>query len=169
MKGVIVQAKDAIRTALKSTQHLVTWYLSDLSDADLLVRPAPGANHIAWQLGHLIVSETRMPGMTLPGTGYPDLPPGFAEQHGPEKAAQEPPTGFATKAQYLDLFNQVRQATLAALDKVSDADLDRPTEGRMATFAPNLGALLLLTSNHSLMHAGQFSVVRRKLGKPILF
>ena len=168
-----MQAKDAIRTALKSTQHFVNWYLSDLSDADLLVRPTPGANHIAWQLGHLVVAEsmfvTKMPGLDLSGARYPDLPPGFAEQHAKDKAAQDPPTGFATKAQYLGLFNQARQATLAALDKVSDADLDRPTEGRMATFAPNLGALFLLTSNHSLMHTGQFSVVRRKLGKPVLF
>jgi hypothetical protein len=26
-----------------------------------------------------------------------------------------------------------------------------------------------LASNHTLMHAGQFSVIRRRLGKPVLF
>jgi hypothetical protein len=50
-----------------------------------------------------------------------------------------------------------------------DADLDKPTQGNMAQFAPTLGALLLLQSNHTLMHAGQFTVLRRKLGKPVLF
>ena len=50
-----------------------------------------------------------------------------------------------------------------------DADLDTPTTGPMAQWAPTLGAILLLTANHALMHAGQFSVVRRKLGKPVLF
>jgi hypothetical protein len=39
----------------------------------------------------------------------------------------------------------------------------------MAKFAPTVGAMLLLNANHVLMHAGQFSVVRRKLGKPVLF
>ena len=39
----------------------------------------------------------------------------------------------------------------------------------MAQFAPTLGSLFLLVSNHALMHGGQFSVVRRKLGKPVLF
>jgi len=39
----------------------------------------------------------------------------------------------------------------------------------MAKIAPTLGALILLQSNHTLMHAGQFTVVRRKLGKPVLF
>jgi hypothetical protein len=39
----------------------------------------------------------------------------------------------------------------------------------MAKFAPTVMALFLLTANHQMMHAGQFSVVRRKLGKPVLF
>ena len=49
------------------------------------------------------------------------------------------------------------------------ADLDKPTPGEMAKYAPTVGALFLLTSNHVMMHAGQFTVVRRKLGKPVLF
>lgn len=163
-----MNAKDAIRTALTSTQNILTWYLADLSDADLLVRPAPNANHIAWQLGHLIASEVQL-GKMVPGAAYPELPAGFAEQHNKTTAAAEPPTGFRSKEEYLGLFKKVREATLATLAKISDADLDKPTPGDMAKFAPNLGALLLLQSNHTLMHAGQFSVVRRKLGKPVLF
>ncbi|MBV8230589.1 MAG: hypothetical protein JO329_11450, partial [Planctomycetaceae bacterium] len=46
---------------------------------------------------------------------------------------------------------------------------DRPATGKVAAFAPTLGHVLLLASNHTLMHAGQFSVVRRLLGKPVLF
>jgi hypothetical protein len=167
-KGVHMTGRDAIRTALTSTQNILGWYLEDLSDADLLVRPVPNANHIAWQLGHLIVSERGM-GQQVAGVRYPELPAGFAEQHDKKKAAEDPPRGFATKAQYLELFNKVRGATVEAVGKLSDADLDRPTEGNMARFAPTLGALLVLTANHVMMHAGQFSVVRRKLGKPVLF
>ena len=81
----------------------------------------------------------------------------------------DPPRGFATKAAYVDLFNRVRDATLAAVEKLNDADFDKPTTGNMAKFAPNVGALLQLAANHTLMHAGQFTVVRRKLGKPVLF
>jgi hypothetical protein len=161
-------AKDAIKTALTSTQQMMSMYLSDLSDADLLVRPVPEANHIAWQLGHLIGAEVWMC-QQLPGAVYPELPAGFADHHQAATSKSEPPQGFATKAQYLDLFNKVRAATLANLAKISDADLDKPTTGRMASFAPTLGDLLVLTANHALMHAGQFTVVRRKLGKPVLF
>jgi hypothetical protein len=163
MRGV-----DAIRTALQSTHHLTTWFLGDLSDADLLVRPAPGANHIAWQMGHLITSEPGL-GSQLPGAAYPELPAGFDKQHGKETQFVDPPAGFATKDRYVELFTRVRNATIANLDTLTDADLDKPTTGPMAQYAPTLGALFLLLSNHALMHAGQFSVVRRKLGKPVLF
>jgi len=129
----------------------------------------PGANHIAWQVGHLIASERNMVRSNLPDTPYPELPAGFADRHGPKETTRDDPAGFATKAVYLDLFNKTRQATLEALAKLSDADLDRPTEGGMAKFAPTLGAFFVLVVNHTMMHAGQFSVTRRKLGKPILF
>lgn len=163
-----MKASQVLETALNSTQFLTNQYLNDLSDADLLVRPAPSANHIAWQLGHVIASEINLVRGQLPNAEYPELSAGFAEQHGKETAGQEPAKGFLTKQQYVDLFNRVRDATKATVAKLSDADLDRPTSGNMAQFAPKLGDLLMLVANHTLMHGGQFTVVRRKLGKPIL-
>ena len=165
-----MNAKDAISNSLKSTQSLLESYVSDLSDADLLVRPVPSANHIAWQLGHLVSAETMLgSSKNIPGATYPELPAGFADQHNKQTAAMDPPKGFRTKEEYIGLFKKVRAATLANLAKLSDADLDKPISGDMAKFAPTVGAVLLLTSNHVLMHAGQFTVVRRKLGKPVLF
>ena len=163
-----MKAKDAIRTALQGTQQVLNWYLADLSDADLLVRPVPGANHIAWQVGHLTCAEKHLLAKQVPGATYPDLPAGFAEQHGKATAASDSPKGFGTKAEYLSLFNQFREATLANLERLSDADLDKPSVGNMAKFAPTVGAMLLFQSNHTLVHAGQFTVVRRNLGKPVL-
>lgn len=159
--------KDAIRTALKSTQHILGMYLGDLADADLLIRPVPAANHIAWQVGHLIAAEQKLLEV-LPGIRFPELPAGFVELHGKEGAGRDAAPGFLKKSEYLDLFNKSRAVSLAALDQMSDADLDQPNTGPMAQFAPTLGALLLLVSNHTLMHAGQFTVVRRKLGKPVI-
>ena len=52
---------------------------------------------------------------------------------------------------------------------LTDADLEKATPGDMAPFAPRIVDLLILLANHTLMHAGQFTVVRRKLGKPVLF
>jgi hypothetical protein len=163
-----MNGKEALKGVLSSTQQMVGWYLGDLSDADLLVRAVPGANHIAWQLGHLIETEHGMGGF-LPGAAYPALPDGFAEKHTSAASKNDSPQSFFTKTQYLELFNGVREATIKGVDQVADADFDKPLTGEMAKWAPTLGALLLLTGNHTMMHAGQFTVVRRKLGKPVLF
>ena len=161
--------KDAIVTALKSTQSILPMYVSDLSNADLLVRPTPTANHIAWQLGHLISSKIQLVSKQLPSAAYPPLPSGFAERHTKETSKIDPPKGFSSKAEYLDLFNKTRDATVAIVAKLSDADLDKATTGEMAKFAPTMGAYFILVSNHTLMHAGQFTGLRRKLGKPVVF
>jgi hypothetical protein len=162
-----MNAKDAIKGSLIGTQQVLEMYLADLSDADLLVRPVPNANHIAWQLGHLIVSEHKTALGHLGGA--PELPAGFAEQHTKATAMADPPKGFGTKEQYLGLFKKIRSATIAGLAKLPEADLDKPVTGDVARLAPTVGALLVLMGNHTMMHAGQFSVVRRKLGKPVLF
>jgi hypothetical protein len=162
-----MRATDTVKAALKSTQETLEWFVSDLSDADLLVRPVPEANHIAWQLGHLIGAESFLIRTELPDAKYPELPAGFAEKHSKETAKLD--SGFSTKAEYVDLSKSMRAATLALLDNLSDADLDRASTGRFAKFAPRLADLFLLVSNHTLMHGGQFTVVRRKLGKPVLF
>ncbi len=154
-----MNAKDAIKYALESNHHVLKGYLADLSDADLLTRPAPGANHIAWQLGHLIGAECHFLGLL--GATPPELPAGFAKKHAKETAGSD--EGFATKAEYLGLLKQVRESAMAALEKTTEADLDKPITGDIAKIAPTVGRLFVLLANHELMHAGQFAVVRRKL------
>jgi hypothetical protein len=139
--------------------------LDDLSGADILVRPSPNANHIAWQLGHLIAAESRLLGR-LPGVAPPVLPDGFADRHNASASHQDSSLGFMRKAEYLEQYNKVREATLTALSQLPDADLDSPNAGPIAPIAPTIGALFLLLANHAMMHSGQFSVVRRTLCKP---
>jgi hypothetical protein len=161
-----MKANEAIRTALKSTSDMLNMFLADLSDADLLVRPVPNANHIAWQIGHLISSEIGLADMAGFKSKYPELPAGFPERHNKNTANSD--TGFGTKAEYLGLYKKVRDTSIALVTSLSETDLDKPTTGRMAEVAPTAGAVFLLMANHTTMHSGQFSVIRRKLGKPVL-
>jgi hypothetical protein len=161
--------REAIKAALEATRGNLHWYVSDFSDADLLVRPVPGANHAAWQIGNVIGGDIYLVQAELPDAKFPELPAGFMEQHGSPGAKDDDPKKFLTKEQYLKLFDAVRSASIAALDKLTDADLDRPTSEKVRAFAPTLGHLFLMVSDHTLMHTGQFTVIRRKLGKPVLF
>lgn len=161
--------RDAIRTALEATRKDLEMLLADFTDTDLFVRPVPNANHAAWQIGNIIGGDIYLIQAEIPDAKFPELPPGFMEQHGTEGAKADGPAGFLKKAEYLKLFADVRAATIAALMKLSDADLDRPASEAMRPYAATLGGIFIMTSNHTLWHAGQFSVIRRKLGKPVLF
>ena len=158
--------KDVIKNTISVCHDVMTTYLSDLSDADLLVRPAPRANHIAWQLGHLIAGEHQM--LTEAGFQMPDLPEGFAEAHANETAASDNPAKFHKKEQYLEWLGQQRAATLAALEATPESDLDKPSPESMREYAPTIGVMFNIVGIHTMMHGAQFVPVRRKLGKPVL-
>ncbi|HVC95518.1 MAG TPA: DinB family protein, partial [Pirellulales bacterium] len=129
------------------------------------VRPVPQANHIAWQLGHLVEAEHEMVNAARPGS-MPDLPAGFKEKHTPEAAKLDDPKAFCTKAEYLELWSEQRAGTLAALDSLTDAELDKPSP---VHYVKTIGALFNMLGVHPLMHVGQWTVVRRKLGRKLLF
>lgn len=160
-------AKQVLEHTIRFCDNVLRAYLSDLDDGELLVRPVPGANHIAWQLGHLIASERSL--VSELGHAMPELPPGFAEAHSRETAGLDDPQRFASKRQYLELLDRVRAGTLAALHKTAEPDFDRPAPERFRAYAPTVMSVFHLVGTHMLMHAGQFVPVRRKLGKPVLF
>jgi len=146
---------------------LTQMYLSDLNDADLLVRAIPGTNHIAWQMGHMIAGSDMM--LTALGHKPLGLPDGFVQAHSKETAASDDPQQFKSKAEYLELFERAKQAVLAAAVATPAETLDEMGPESMRAYAPTVADVLLLASNHWLMHAGQFAIIRRKLGKPPMF
>jgi hypothetical protein len=163
-----MNTREALKSAMNGGQHLVDDYLKDLSDAELLVRAIPGTNHIAWQLGHLIGSENFMLEAVRPGS-MPKLPEGFKEQHDKTKAGSDNPGDFLTKAEYLDLFKEQRGGTLALLETMSDEELSREAPPPLISFLKRVGDVFTMQGTHTVMHAGQWAIIRRKLGRPPLF
>jgi hypothetical protein len=161
-----MKAQDVIKNSAEMSTQVAMGYVNDLSDAELLHRPAPACNHINWQLGHLILAENQLMEKIAPGS-MPALPAGFAEKYSAEAAKSDDPKAFCSKADLLRISAEQRQASLAALAKTSESDLDKPSG---MEWAPTVGALLsAATGGHWLMHVGQWAVVRRQLGRPPLF
>ena len=158
---------DLIQRTMGQCHEIMQAYLGDLTDADLLVRPVPGANHIAWAIGHLIESEHEM--MTLLGYDMPELPAGFTAAHTKETASSDDSAKFFSRNEYVELLEKTRAATLAGLKATPEANLDKPTPEQMQVYAKTVADGLMMIGLHELMHAGQFSPIRRKLGKPPLF
>jgi hypothetical protein len=159
--------KNHIRWQIEQCHWITMSYVQDLNDADLLLRPVPGMNHIAWQLGHLIASNQKMLGWL--GQPGPALPSGFADGYTKETAGSDDSAKFATKDVYVDLAAKAKEASLAALDAIPENKLDNPGPEETREYAPTIAAVLTMLATHWLMHAGQFVAVRRKLGKAPLF
>jgi len=158
--------KDVIKNTIEMSHQVLTSYLSDMTDEDLLVRSTPEANHAAWQLGHLIASENQMAGQA--GFLMPNLPDGFLESYTPEACSSDDPAKFHKKEQYLAWMSRQRAATLSALESIAETELDKPSPESMRSYAPTVGAMFNLIGLHEMMHAAQFVPIRRKLGKPIV-
>jgi hypothetical protein len=161
-----MNAKDVMHHTFGMGTHILNAYLGDLGDADLMIRPVEGQNHIAWQLGHLISSERMFVEGVKPGS-CPPLPEGFDAAHNKQGSTSDDPKQFYSKQKYLDLFKAQREATLGVLSSLSDADLDRPGPENVRQIAPTVGATFGLLGEHVLMHIGQFVAVRKQLKKPV--
>jgi hypothetical protein len=159
--------KDVIRKTLDMSDHILKSYVKDLSDEDLRLVPIEGMHPIAMQLGHLICVEKWFLDKVEPGI-LRDLPPGFESAHD-IKTPNDDVSRFATKEEYVRLWDEYMAATIATLDSVSESDLDDDRDGKLPQFAPTVGLVLNMIGVHALSHVGQFVTVRRLLKKPIVF
>ncbi len=161
-----MESKDIIRQTLNSSTHIVKDYIKDLSDEDLLARPVPGMNPIAWQLGHLLSVERKVIEEISPGS-CPALPDGFDDMHNKEAAAN-PGANYLTKDEYVKVWDDQYAATLAVLDRLDDAALSEAPQNTFNGMCPTVGHKINFMGLHTMMHVGQFVAVRRTSGKPIV-
>ena len=163
-----MNSRDAIKLGLNMGEFVSLGYVEDMTESELLKRPAAGCNHIKWQLGHLIASEHEMINACCPGS-MPDLPAGFSAKYTNETCQSDKPADFHSKVELLGIYRAQRAATLHQLESLSDADLDQPSPESMRSYAPTVASAFSLQGSHWLMHAGQWAVLRRQLGRKPLF
>ena len=159
---------DLLADVLAGNIGMLQMTLADFSDADFYARPVHNANNVAWQLGHLIASEAGMVNGCA-GRSVIDLPAGFAERYTKSTAASDDPAALGSKAELLGLCASVRAKTAAWVKTLTAEQLAKPAPEQMRKFFPTVGHVVHLFSAHTAMHLGQIQVLRRKLGKPVLF
>jgi len=162
-----MNAIDVLRSTYTTSRMMLKSYISDLSDTDLMMRPHEECNHLAWQLGHLIASECMFIEQLSPGV-FCDLPEGFAEQYSRETQSDNDASNFLSKDEYMNLLDQVQEATFKALGNTTEAQLDEAGPEMFQPMFPTKGAVWIIAATHNLMHAGQFVPVRRACGKEVV-
>ncbi len=159
-----MNAADAIRISLDTAEMIGLAYLQDLTDSELMMRPQQECNHINWQVGHLILSEHNMMDQIAPDF-MPELPAAFDKMYDKQTAGLDDPEQFLCKEELLKAYRQQRDATLRFLEQSSEQELDLPTG---IDYAPTRGSLITMQGSHWMMHCGQWVIVRRETGKPVV-
>lgn len=156
---------ELLADVLKRNFGLLKMTIEDFSEADMLVRPHPKANHTTWQLGHLFVAESMMVNGASPGKGF-TLPSGIADKFTKETSVYDQREKFCSKSELMDLAESVRKASIEWVLGLSDHDFVKPGPQSMIEYIPTVGHLTTTIAEHLCMHLGQIQVIRRVLGKP---
>lgn len=158
--------RDSLTTSLKTSAMVCGSYLNDLTDAEAMQRPHPQCNHVNWQVGHIIASEYVM-ASACKGE-LPELPAGFSDRYSKQTAASDNADDFVPLSQLREIAAAQHEAILQIVVGMSDEDFDQPGPESMKSYAANLGALVAMMAAHWMMHAGQWVVLRRQLGREIV-
>ena len=144
--------------------------LEDLDDDEWFWIPDQMTTHVAWQVGHLAMSEY---GLTLfRQRGRQDIDSELMSgkfrklfmrgtEPNSDRDAYPSPTEIR---QVLDRVHQQMRAEIADFD---GDGLDEAIDAPHAAFATRYGALLF-AGDHEMLHAGQIGLLRRLMGKPPL-
>ncbi len=145
-----------------------TSLLEDLNDDDWFWTPDQFTTHIAWQVGHLAMSQY---GLTL------------FQQRGREREIDsklmsskvrklfmrgtKPVSNrdaYPTPTELRELLNGIHQQMQKEIIGFDGDQLDQPLGPPHAAFATRYGALLF-AGDHEMIHSGQIGMLRRMIGK----
>ena len=128
--------------------------------------PAGLPTHVAWQVGHLTVSQYGLLLFRIRGRQPEDLeliPGRFRKAYGKQSSPNPDPSSQPSPDELLDRLQRVFQLGLAEIESVSAEVLLEPVDMPYAAYPNKLGAILFCPL-HEHIHAGQIGILRRALG-----
>lgn len=142
--------------------------LDDLDDGDWFWSPDQFTTHIAWQAGHLAMSQY---GLTLFQQRGRDLAVDkklmsskFRKlfMRGTKPVADR--DAYPEPAEILETLDRVHEQMRKEVVTFDGEQLDEPVGPPHAGFATRYGALLF-AGDHEMVHSGQIGMLRRLMGK----
>jgi len=159
-----MQSIDLIRDNLNKSSDRVLARIDEMREHCMVVPTPHGGCHTLWVLGHLAYIEALvvrgfMRGEPNPLAGWEEL------FDGADVGGEESP--YPPFEQVLAKLHEVRAATLALLDGLSEADLDRASANAPRGHEETFGTwrkCLQYAADHWYMHRGQLADARRAAG-----
>lgn len=122
--------------------------------------------HVAWQVGHLTVSQYGLLMFRIRGRRPEDLdviPGRFRKAYGRSSAPKADAGSQPTPDELLERMNRVYELAMAEIVEVTGETLLESVDMPYAHYPCKLGAVLFCPL-HEQIHAGQIGILRRALG-----
>ncbi len=160
-----MKTTDFIRMTLESSKGWALGLITDMKDAPLQQPTSNGGNHPTWVLGHLVHSESNLLDVFVLGkpNRFPELEGLFGMTSTPTVEADK----YPSIDELLVKFEEIRAASLAHLDTLSDEDLEKSTNAP-EEFGPMFGTVAgcyAAMASHFSFHGGQVADARRAAGR----
>lgn len=162
----VLAMRDAVLGQVDFARRYTLGLLENVPDELWKVTPTGASSNVAWQVGHLAVSQYGLMLFKQRGRaeGDLDLMPGWLRKRfGRGSIPAIAPIEIPSKEQLLECLNKIHLASMAELPTFSAAQLSEPTEMPFAVYPIKLGALLFCPL-HEAIHAGQIGLLRRLHG-----
>lgn len=127
--------------------------------------PPGSPTNVAWQVGHLAVSQYGLLMFRLRGRRPDDLdliPGKFRKAYGRGSVPNPDPSGQPSPSELLERLAEVHRQSMAEIEQVDGAALLEPVEMPYAVYPVKLGAVMF-SPLHEQIHAGQIGLLRRLL------
>jgi uncharacterized damage-inducible protein DinB len=159
-----VALKERLKIWLEQSRKTSEGMLADFkTPQDWTYQVDPSANHAMWFAGHMASTDNFVLSKIAPEKAI-ELPPNYKELFGMGSKPSSDPAIYPKPEEALRLFRDRRQALLAVLDKMSEADLSKPIPEGGPGFLTDNASMFELLVWHEGLHTGQVSIARRALG-----
>lgn len=160
-----MNAVDYIKMALENGKGWTLGLINDMKDAPLTQPTSNGGNHPLWVLGHIVRAESDLLDGFILGkpNRFPELESAFSMGSTPTADASQ----YPSMDELMGKFEQIRSASLAHLNSLSDADLDKRSHAPDEFGPPfaTVGACFAAMVGHMSFHGGQVADARRAAGR----
>ena len=151
---------------MKAARNWTLGLLEDIKDAAWFTMPAPNTTHVAWQVGHLAVSQVALVHVRCFDRPYDQCAPdGYRELFG---KGSTPVAGSAAYPSIDDIrsaFDRLQDEVIQLVSGMSESSLAESIFGENhPMFSTKEGAIGTAVM-HDTFHAGQIAILRRLAGK----
>jgi len=162
----IAAMRDSVVGQMRFAREYTLNLLSSVPAPLWNVVPNGGTSHIAWQVGHLAVSEYGLMLFRQRGRAEGDLelmPGWLRKKFGRGTKPPTDPADIPSKEELLATLERIHEASMTVVPTLSSELLAEATEMPYAVYPIKLGALLFCPLHESI-HTGQIGLLRRLHG-----